>query len=341
MSLSVKEIAQKIGGKVIGDDSLVVERIANLATAQKGDISFLSDKKMHKYLSSSIATAVIVKEEDVLSDAAMTYIVVPDPYLAFALTAQILDTTPRSAEGIHPTAVVDPTATIAEDVSIGPNAVIESDVFLGKGSQIGANCFIGKGTKIGAYTKLWANVTVYHNCEIGEHCLFQSGSVIGSDGFGYANSRGEWVKIPQLGRVIIGNRVEIGANTCVDRGAVDDTIISDNVIIDNLVQIAHNDKIGYGSAIAGAAVLAGSVELGKYCIVGGTSVMNGHIKICDGVKILGQVPGNITKPGEYTSYLPVAKSSEWSRIRARLYQIEKIYKRLLNVEKLIFSKNKE
>lgn len=335
MSFSVQEIATKIGGSVIGDGSKIITRIANLSTAKQDEISFLSDKKMHKYLAEANAGAVIVKESDIIESSDITFIVVKDPYVGFALTAQLLDTTPRSATGIHPSAVISPTAIIEEDVSIGPHAVIEDGARICKNAQIGPNCFVGKDTVIGENTKLWANVSIYHNCVVGRDCLFQSGAVIGSDGFGYANQQGRWIKIPQLGRVVIGNSVEIGASTTIDRGAVDDTIIEDNVIIDNQVQIAHNDKIGFGSAIAGAAVLAGSVELGKYCIIGGTSVFNGHIKVCDGAQVLGQVKSDITEPGKYNSYLPVLKASEWMRTVNRLYQIEKIYKRLKHVEDLL------
>ncbi len=338
MSMLIKDIAEKLGGKIIGNDETVVNKIANLHTANPDEISFLSDKKMLKYLASTKAGAVLVKENDVLPDVKINYIVVSDPYVAFAKVAQMFDTTPRSAAiGIHPSAVVDPSSEIAPDAAIGANAVIEAGAKIGSGAQIGPNCFVGKNTVIGKNTKLWANVSIYHDCVVGDNCLFQSGCVIGSDGFGYANERGEWVKIPQLGRVVIGNRVEIGASTTVDRGAVDDTVIADNVIIDNQVQIAHNDKIGYGTAIAGATVLAGSVELGKYCIVGGTSVFNGHLKVCDGVQVLGQVGSDIDKPGKYHSFLPVMEASKWWRTLVRLYQIGDIYNRLVALEKKIGS----
>lgn len=330
--MKVSEIAERIGGRVIGDGNHEVDRVANLATAKANEISFLSDEKMHKYLSETKAGAVIVQENAVTPDAHINFIVVKSPYIAFARVAQIFDTTPRSATGIHPSAVIDSTAIIEQNVSIGANAVIEADARICEGAQIGANCFIGKGTVIGRDTKLWANVSIYHNCVVGERCLFQSGAVIGSDGFGYANDAGRWIKIPQVGRVVIGNDVEIGASTTIDRGAIDDTVIEDNVIIDNQVQIAHNDKIGFGTAIAGATVVAGSVTIGKYCIIGGTSVFNGHISICDGVHILGQVGSNIKKPGKYQSFLPVQEASTWFRTQARMYQIEKIYKRLVRVE---------
>lgn len=331
--MKISEIAESLGGRVVGDGNHEVFKVANLATAQSNEISFLSDDKMRKYLSETKAGAVIVKADMVDEVSSHNYIVVDVPYVAFAKVAQIFDTTPRSATGIHPSAVIDPTAVLEENVSVGANAVIEAGAHIREGAQIGPNCFVGKNTIIGKNTKLWANVSIYHNCVIGDRCLFQSGAVIGSDGFGYANERGRWVKIPQVGRVVIGNDVEIGASTTVDRGAIDDTVIEDNVIIDNQVQVAHNDKIGYGTAIAGATVIAGSVSIGKYCIIGGTSVFNGHISVCDGVQILGQVGSNIKKPGKYESYLPVQDASTWARTQVRMYQIEKIYKRLVGVEK--------
>jgi UDP-3-O-[3-hydroxymyristoyl] glucosamine N-acyltransferase len=342
MLMLLKEIAERLGGTVIGNSDIEITRVANLSTANEHDISFLSDKKMHQYLSTTQAGAVIVKATDVIDGVKTSFLVLADPYVGFAKVAQIFDTTPRSSDGIHKTAVIDPLAIIEDGVSIGANAVIESGARICANAQIGAGCFIGKNAVIGQRTKLWANVTIYHECIIGDDCLFQSGAVIGSDGFGYANEKGIWVKIPQLGRVVIGNHVEIGASTTIDRGAIDDTVISDNVIIDNQVQVAHNDKIGTGTAIAGGTVFAGSVDIGRYCIIGGTSVFNGHIKVCDGVQVLGQVDSSITEPGKYFSYLPVMKAGSWLRTVARLYQIEKINNRLSKVEALVTSeKNKE
>jgi len=207
----------------------------------------------------------------------------------------------------------------------------------GDGVIIGAGCFVGKNSKLGARSKLWANVTIYHNVQMGEDCLVQSGTVIGADGFGYANERGEWIKIPQLGGVIIGNRVEIGSNTSIDRGAIDNTRIADNVIIDNLCQIAHNVEIGYGTAIAGAATFAGSTKIGKYCIIGGASVFNGHIEICDQVTVTGMamVMRSITDPGLYSSGIPAQTNKEWRKTAARTLHIDDMYKRLSNIEKLL------
>jgi UDP-3-O-[3-hydroxymyristoyl] glucosamine N-acyltransferase len=264
-------------------------------------------------------------------------IVVSDPYVAFAKVAQALDTTPVPAVDIADSASIASDATLGQNVSIGANAVIESGVVLGDDVIIGAGCFIGKNAKIGAGTKLWANVSIYHEVVIGEACLVQSSTVIGSDGFGYANEKGEWIKIPQVGSVRIGNRVEIGACTTIDRGALDDTVIEDNVIIDNQMQIAHNVHIGYGSALAGGTIIAGSTTIGKYCIIGGGSVINGHIEITDGVTItgMGMVMRSITEKGMYSSGIPLQPNKEWRKTATRVHRIDEMNKRLKTVEKLI------
>lgn len=327
MAITLGELATKLNAKLVGDANIVIEKIANLETAKEGEISFLSDPKYKSSLEVTKASAVIVKEEH-LEHCKVAALVLPDPYVGFAYVAQLLDTTPKPAEGISPSAVISPTAKIGANVSIGGNAVIEDQVEIGDGAVIGANCFVGKNAKIGAGTKLWSNVSIYHNVQIGAECLIQSGTVIGSDGFGYANERGKWVKIPQLGTVIIGDHVEIGANTCIDRGAIDNTVIESNVIIDNLCQIAHNVHIGYGTAMAGAAVVAGSVTIGKYCVIGGRSVFNGHITICDGTTIAGatSVMRTITKPGVYSSGVPEMESTKWRKVMACLPMIDEIYK---------------
>ena len=194
---------------------------------------------------------------------------------------------------------------------------------------------MGKFTKIGEGTQLWANVSVYHEVEIGQNCLIQSGAVIGSDGFGYANDRGRWVKIPQVGQVIIGNNVEIGACTCIDRGALDATVIEDNVIIDNLCQIAHNVHIGTGTAVAGGVIMAGSLKVGRYCLIGGASVINGHMEICDKVTVtgMGMVMRPITEPGIYSSGIPLQTNKEWRKTAALTLGIDGMNKRLKALEK--------
>lgn len=331
----VKEIAERLKADTAGDTSIDIRRVANLKTAQADEISFLSDIRYRDVLDESKAGCVMVKPE-YAEHVKGCAIIVPDPYLAFARVAQMLDTTPVIASGIHPSAVIAPDAVLGADVGIGPNVVIGSGVVLGDRVQIGAGCVIGPEAKIGADTRLYPLVSVYHHCEIGAHCLIQSGTVIGADGFGYANDKGTWVKIPQSGRVLIGDMVEIGANTCIDRGALDDTVIESNVIIDNLCQIAHNVKIGFGTAVAGGTTFAGSVTIGKFCIIGGTSVFNGHITIADQVNISGMcmVMRSITEKGAvYSSGIPAQPNAEWRRTASRVLHINDMYHRLNDLER--------
>ncbi len=335
MGIRLGELARQLGAELHGDASLEVSRIANLETAQAGDISFLTASKYRGFLEQTQATAVLLKADD-LAACRTNALVMKDPYVGFARVAQLLDTTPAPARDIHPSAVLAADVKLGQGVAIGANAVLEAGVELGDGVQIGPGCFIGQGSRLGKGTRLWANVSIYHNVHLGEACLVQSGAVIGSDGFGYANERGEWLKIPQLGGVVIGNRVEIGANTTIDRGALDDTRIADNVIIDNQCQIAHNVEIGYGTAVAGATVFAGSVKIGKYCIIGGTSVFNGHIEICDHVTVTGMamVMRSITEPGIYSSGIPAQSNREWRKMAARVMHIDEMHKRVSRLEKL-------
>ncbi len=336
MTITLGQLSQHLGAELHGDADVIIQRIANLETARAGEISFLSDSRYQQHLATTQASAVLLKAAD-LAMCQTNALVVKDPYIGFARVAQLLDTTPAPAVNIHPSAVIADDVQLGQGVAVGANAVIETGVVLGDGAIIGAGCFVGKNSKLGARSKLWANVTVYHNVQIGNDCLIQSGTVIGADGFGYANERGEWIKIPQLGGVVIGNRVEIGSNTSIDRGAIDDTRIADNVIIDNLCQIAHNVEIGYGTAIAGAATFAGSTKIGKYCIIGGASVFNGHIEICDQVTISGMamVMRSISEPGIYSSGIPAQTNKEWRKTAARTLHIDELYKRLSNIEKLL------
>lgn len=342
MTVTLGVLAEKLGAELHGNADMEIIRIANLETAKTGEISFLSDSKYQQFLLTTEASAILLKSAD-LANCKTNALVVKDPYVAFAKVAQILDTTPSPATIFHPTSVVADDVELGQNVSIGAKAVIESGVILADNVVIGPGCFVGKNSVLGARTKLWANVSIYHNVKIGSDCLIQSGTVVGADGFGYANERGEWIKIPQLGGVTIGNRVEIGANTCIDRGAIDDTKIADNVIIDNLCQIAHNVEIGYGTAIAGCTTIAGSVRIGKYCIIGGASVFNGHIEICDQVTITGMamVMRSIMEPGLYSSGIPAQTNKEWRKTAARTLHIDDMYKRLSNIEKMLDQQQKK
>ncbi|MDN2480503.1 UDP-3-O-(3-hydroxymyristoyl)glucosamine N-acyltransferase [Vibrio agarivorans] len=333
-SLTLEQLAQITGGTLHGDNKAVVSTVAPMDKAQEGSVTFLSNPKYAKHLDQCAATVVMVKEaqRELCPNNAL---VVDDPYVAFARVTQALDTTPAPASSIAASAVIADDVKLGENVSVGANAVIESGAVLGDNVVIGAGCFIGTEAKLGATTKLWSNVSIYHRVELGENCLVQANTVIGSDGFGYANEKGEWIKIPQLGTVRIGNRVEIGSCTTIDRGALDDTVIEDNVIIDNQIQIAHNVHIGYGTAMAGGTIVAGSTTIGKYCIIGGATVINGHITIGDGVTITGMsmVMRSVEEKGVYSSGIPLQTNKEWRKTAARVHRIDDMNKRLKAVEK--------
>ncbi|VEA69701.1 UDP-3-O-(3-hydroxymyristoyl)glucosamine N-acyltransferase [Serratia rubidaea] len=283
-SIRLADLAQQLDAQLHGDGDLVITGIASMHSAQTGQITFLSNSRYQQQLSSCQASAVVLTEAD-LPHCRSAALVVKNPYLTYARMAQLMDTTPAPAQDIAPSAVISPEAQLGQNVAVGANAVIESGAVLGDNVVIGPGCFIGKNARLGAGTRLWANVTVYHEVEIGQGCLIQSGTVIGADGFGYANERGNWVKIPQLGTVIIGDRVEIGACTTIDRGALDNTLIGNGVIIDNQCQIAHNVVIGENTAVAGGVIMAGSLKIGRYCQIGGASVINGHMEIADQVVV--------------------------------------------------------
>ncbi|WP_033576036.1 UDP-3-O-(3-hydroxymyristoyl)glucosamine N-acyltransferase [Dickeya chrysanthemi] len=333
-SIRLDALAQQLDAQLHGDGDIVITAVASMHSAQAGQITFLSDSRYREQLSSTQASAVVLTEAD-LPFCNIAALVVKNPYLAYARMAQLMDTTPAPAQGIAPSAVIAPDARLGDGVSVGANAVIESGVELGDGAVIGAGCFIGKNARIGAGTRLWANVTIYHNVVLGEKCLIQSGAIIGSDGFGYANDRGNWIKIPQLGTVIIGDRVEIGASTTIDRGALDDTIIGSGVIIDNQCQIAHNVVIGDNTAVAGGVIMAGSLKIGRYCMIGGASVINGHMEICDKVTVtgMGMVMRPITEPGVYSSGIPLQPNKVWRKTAALVMNIDEMSKRLKAVER--------
>ena len=338
-ALSLKEIAAAIGAQLHlaeGDnENTPIKSIATLANAANGQISFLANSKYRSQLAETSAQAVILHPDE-LGHCKCSALVMKNPYVGFAKVAQLLDTTPAAAHNVSERAVVAHDAVLGQNVHIGANAVIENGAVLGDNVQIGPGCFIGKNSKIGANSKLWANVSVYHDVQIGQECLIQAGAVIGSDGFGYANDAGKWVKIPQLGKVLIGNKVEIGASSTIDRGALDDTIIHDGVIIDNQCQIAHNVILGENTAIAGCTVVAGSVTIGKNCTIGGMVAINGHITICDGAYITGMsmITKAITEPGIYSSGMPAQPNREWRKNMVALKNIDDLNQRIKTLEKL-------
>lgn len=332
---TLKELAEQLDAQLIGDAACSIVSIATLENAGSGQLSFLSNSKYRRFLAETSAAAVlIVADDSPFLAPGVNALVVKDPYVAFARVAQLLDSTPAAANGIHPTAVIDASVTLGEGVSVGANAVIAAGVVIGDNVQIGAGCFIGEQATIAEGTRLWANVTVYHGVAIGKRCIVHSGAVIGADGFGFANERGNWVKIPQTGIVSIGDDCEIGANTTIDRGAIENTVIGNNVIIDNQCQIAHNVRIGDHTAIAGCSVVAGSTKIGRYCIIGGAAVINGHIDICDGAHISGMamVMKPISEKGVYTSGIPAVANADWRKNTVKLRQIDQLYQRVKQLE---------
>lgn len=331
--MNLKQIAEFLNAELVGDDQLSISRIATLDNAQANEISFLANKKYRNQLLETKAGAVILDVNNASSYHG-NKLIVADPYMAYALLAQKLDTTPKPAVEQHPTAIVAKDAQLGDNVSLGANVVIESGAKIGNDVSIGPGSFIGKNADIGSNVTMWPNVTIYHDVKIGNEVIIHSNTVIGSDGFGFANDKGQWVKIPQLGSVVIGNQVEIGASTTIDRGALGDTEIHDNVILDNQLQIAHNVVIGEGTAMAACSVIAGSTTIGKYCQIGGLTGINGHIDICDGVVLTGMsmVISSIDKPGVYSSGVPHSENRDWRRQMAQLRQISTMNKRIKSLE---------
>ncbi|MBW3526437.1 UDP-3-O-(3-hydroxymyristoyl)glucosamine N-acyltransferase [Shewanella sp. NKUCC05_KAH] len=333
-SVTLKELCLLLDGDIQGDETLIINSVATLENAKAGQISFLANSKYRSQLEATQASAVLLSAKDA-QDYQGTALIVKDPYVGFARVAQYLDTTPKAAVGIHPSAQIDPSAHLGEGVSIGANAVIGANVILGENVQIGAGVVLGQDVVIGSKTRLWANVTVYHDVHLGQDCIIHSGAVLGSDGFGYANERGQWIKIPQTGGVRIGDRVEIGANSTVDRGALGHTEIHDGVIIDNQVQIAHNDIIGENTAIAGSTTVAGSVTIGKYCIIGGSCAIAGHLSIADGVHVSGatNITTNMREPGLYSSATVAMDNKLWRKNTVRFRQLDELFQRVKTLEK--------
>lgn len=337
-SIRLADLAQQLDARMHGDGAITISGVASVQSAKQGQITFLTNPQYREHLNQCQASAIVVTEED-LKWWSGNALVVTDPYAVYARLAQILDTTPKPAESVAATAVISPQATLGANVAIGHHAVIEDGAVLADNVIIGAGCFIGKNSQIGANSRLWANVTIYHEVVIGSDCLIQSGTVIGSDGFGYANNSGNWIKIPQLGTVIIGDRVEIGACTTIDRGALDNTVIGNGVIIDNQCQIAHNVIIGENTAVAGGVIMAGSLKIGSYCMIGGASVINGHMEICDKVTVtgMGMVMRPITEPGIYSSGIPLQPNKAWRKTAATVLKIDDLSKKIKAIERKIKS----
>lgn len=336
MSYSLSEIVARFGGELLDDNGVRIAAVAPVERAGAGEIAFVSQAKYLREIASSQAGALILPPEG--RDAGTRpRIITANPYLYFARVSALLNPAPHPAPGAHLAAFIHPQAKVAATATIGAGAVVCEGAVIGERSIVGPNSVIGEYVTLGDDCLLHANVTIYHHCEVGNRVILHSGCVIGSDGFGLANDKGRWVKIPQVGRTVLGDDVEVGAGTTIDRGALDDTVIEEGVKLDNLIQVAHNVRIGAHTAIAACTGIAGSAKIGKHCMIGGAAMIFGHIEIADGVHISTNtlITKSLTKPGTYTSALPFSEHGEWLRNAAHLRKLDKLVGRIKDLEKRI------
>lgn len=335
--LRLDEIVARLGGTLEGDGSVVVSQVGTLASAEAGQIAFLANPKYRQQLQTTQASAVIVPPK-FAADVALPRIVHPNSYAYYARVVALLNPPPQRARGVHPSAVVH--AAAPASASIGENVVIGAGAVIGENVTLYPGCVIGDGVTIGDDSLLYPNVVVYRDCVIGKRAVIQSGAVIGGDGFGFAKEGECWIKIPQIGRVVIGDDVEIGANTSIDRGALDDTVIGDGVKIDNQIQIAHNVTIGDHSALAGCVGIAGSTKIGRRCTVGGAGMIIGHLELADDVHISAgsMVTKSLRKPGQYTSIFPLEAHDDWLHNAAQIKRLATLAERVAQLEKTLEKK---
>jgi UDP-3-O-[3-hydroxymyristoyl] glucosamine N-acyltransferase len=330
----LSRLASLVNGRLNGDPTAIITSISSLDQARPDQIAYCSEKKYTKLLEATRAGAVVLSEEyaTVFNGNA---IIVDNPHLCFTKIAQLLHAMPTVEGEVHPSATVSSTATIAGSAWIGPNVVIEAEATIGECAYVSAGCYVGSGATIGSHSRLYPGVVVRDLCSIGNNCILHPGAVIGSDGFGFVRDGEVWEKVPQLGRVVIEDNVEVGANTTIDRGAIEDTVIHEGVKIDNLVQIAHNVEIGENTVIAGCAGIAGSAKIGKRCSIGGRANIFQHIEIADDVAIAATslVRKSITKPGIYSSAIRAEKLDKWQRNISRLGELDTTVRRLRMIEK--------
>ncbi len=322
---TLADFVERFGGRVLGDADTRIAQVATLERAQRGDIAFLTNAKYRAQLEATGASAVIVGESEAEATA-LPRIVCGNPYAYFARVSALLNPAKRAVPGIHPSAVLGEGARVDPSAHLAANVVIGAGASIGAGCTIMEGCTIGENTSIGENARLYPGVTVYHGCVIGRNLIAHSGAVIGSDGFGMAWENGRWLKIPQIGRVVIGDDVEIGANTTIDRGALDDTVIEDDVKLDNQIQVAHNVRIGAHTAIAGCVGIAGSATIGRYCRIGGSAGILGHLQIADNVEIASftLVGKSIREPGSYAGIFPFSKNEEWRKTAAHLRHLDEL-----------------
>ena len=327
-------LAERLGATLRGSAEKTVSGLATLQEASTDQLTFLANPQYRKFLSDTQAGAVLLTAADAEGFAGNA-LIVANPYLAYAQLSHLFDRKPRAGAGIHPTAVIAEDAQVDPSACIGAYAVIESGAQIAAGVTVGAQCVVGARSVIGEGGWLAPRVTLYHDVRIGKRVVIQSGAVIGGEGFGFANEKGIWQKIAQIGGVTIGDDVEIGANTTVDRGALSDTLIGNGVKLDNQIMIAHNVQIGDNTAMAGCAGISGSTKIGKNCMIAGGVGMVGHIEVCDNVFVTGMtmVTRSITEPGSYSSGTAMQPAAEWRKSAARIRQLDDMARRLQQLEK--------
>jgi UDP-3-O-[3-hydroxymyristoyl] glucosamine N-acyltransferase len=338
---TLTELTQGLSVEIQGNANTLIKGICTIQQAQSGHITFLTNPLYRKFLVGTQAAAVILSPED-SKECAIPAIISTNPYYVYARIAAYYDNRPKAAPGIHPSAVIGENCQIASSVSIGANSVIGNNVVLAESVTIGAGCVIGDFSEIDQGSQLDANVTLYHHIKLGKRVIIASGTVIGSDGFGLAKNKGAWCKIPQLGTVIIGDDVEIGAQCGIDRGAIENTIIENGVKLDNLIQVGHNVYIGENTAVAGCVGIAGSAYIGKNCMVGGGAGIGGHITIADNVVITGMtaVTKSIREAGVYSSGVGgLTTNMEWRKNSARLHRLDQLLERVKALEAVLASQS--
>ncbi len=329
MTFTLGELAVRFGCTLQGDPDVRVSRVATLERADAASITFLANPRYKRHLAQTQAAAVVL-DPKLAAESPVPALLSPNPYATYARIASLLYPLPDAPAGRHPTAIVDPTAAVDASVAIGPHAVVEAQAVIGPRTVIGPGCIVMRGARLGSDTRLIANVTLYHEVSIGERCILHAGVVVGSDGFGFAPDRGAWVKIPQVGSVRIGDDVEIGAKTTIDRGAIEDTVIGDGVKLDNQVHIAHNVRIGAHTVMAGQSGIAGSTTLGQRCMIGGQVGVGGQLTICDDVAVTGKsfVSTSIRKPGLYSGSLTVDEAARFRKNAARFHRLDELVRRI-------------
>ena len=326
-------LAAHVAAELRGDPDREIRGVATLEDAGPGDIAFLANRRYRSQLATTGASAVILQAAD-RAACAVDCLVTANPYLAYARIADLLFPTPACAGGVHPSAVVAPGAHVDPTAWVGPLCVVEDGAEIGPGAFIGPGSLVGSGSRIGAGTRLVARVVVWNAAAVGARCILHPGAVVGSDGFGNANDGGRWVKVPQLGRVVVGDDVEIGANTTVDRGSLRDTVIADGVRLDNLIQVGHNVTIGAHTAAAAFVGISGSTAIGSRCTLGGAAGFAGHLTIADDVHVTGMamVTHSLHEPGVYSSGIPAMPNREWRRNVGRFQRLDELTRRVKALE---------